>query len=190
MKRIHHPYWDWEDWRAGMWRSVSASERRTLLTQAITFTGDAELYGSFMRRVILEWPKACEHNLTEPGMNRLAWVGHAAACLAIGAPEDVTRQAWAFLTEKQQVDADAQAEATVIEWINGYEAQNKQLPLFMEEARVLKRNPGRGRRQAGSVVQGPELPGDLSGDHSQRRVTQYAGFHAGEVRRLHGTQAN
>lgn len=129
MKRIHHPYWLWEDWKAGMWRHLAAQERPSALHAAVNFTGDALLYGGFMARVANEWPIACEHNLTERGMNRRAWIGHAAACLAIGSPEDVTRQAWGLLTEQQRIDADSQADAAIKGWESTYARQNQQLSL-------------------------------------------------------------
>lgn len=117
MRRIYHPYWDWEDYKAGMWRKAAKSEEPELLQAAIAFTGDAKLYGSFMRRVTRQWPIACEHNLTEPALNRRAWLGHAAACLAIGSPEYITRQAWWLLTQDQRDDADAQANSAIQGWI-------------------------------------------------------------------------
>lgn len=170
MRRIYHPYWDWEDWRAGMWRVVSGKERKQLFEKAIAFTGNAELYGSYMRRVIVEWPKACEHNLTERSMNRLAWVGHAATCLAIGAPEDVTREAWAFLTHQQRTDADAQALDSVSQWERMHEGKNRQLPLFMEEEGVRGRNTRRVGCEVGSNVQSAKLQGDLQGNSQKRCI--------------------
>lgn len=88
MKRIYHPFWDWEDYKAGMWNK---SKNKDLLQKAIEFTGNAELYGSYMFRITDEWPISCEHNLTDLSQNRKAWLGHAACCLAIGCPEDITR---------------------------------------------------------------------------------------------------
>lgn len=116
MRRIYHPYWQWEDYRSGMWRKISADEESEMLKRAIEFTGNAELYGSFMLRVAQEYRYACEHNLSEVGMNRRAWIGHAAANLAIGSPEYITRRAWWMLTEQQRIDADAQADAAIRHW--------------------------------------------------------------------------
>lgn len=132
MKRVFHPYWNWEDCEAGMWRPITAEERRVLLPKAIEFTGNAELYGSFMRRVVREWPIACEHNLTDDSLNQKAWVGHAAACLAIGAPEDVTRHAWGYLTQEQQDLANRQAELAIHEWNQAYQKQGGQLHIEMD----------------------------------------------------------
>jgi hypothetical protein len=77
VKRVYHRYEKWEDFRDGMWRVVTKSEESELLKVALEFTGNAERYGSYMLRVIQEWPISCEHNLTNGGMNQLAWVGHA-----------------------------------------------------------------------------------------------------------------
>lgn len=87
-----------------------------MLYNAIEFTGNAPLYGSFMRRVVREWPVSCEQNMTDIGINRKAWVGHAAACLAINSPEYVTRMAWAHLTNEQQRAANRQAQDAIDEW--------------------------------------------------------------------------
>ena len=124
MKRIYHPYWEWEDWKAGMWHPVSASEAQDMLARAIEFTGNAALYGSFMQRVIREWPKACEHNLTETEMNRQAWIGHAACVMATGIPEHITRKAWGCLTQQQQDDANEQAQRAIDQWTEWHEAKN------------------------------------------------------------------
>lgn len=126
MKRIYHPYWTWEDWQAGMWGSVSKAEAAALLTKAVEFTGNATLYGSYMQRVIREWPIACEHNLTETSMNRQAWIGHAATAMALGGcPETITRQAWAHLTQEQQDAANEQAQQAIDQWVTWHEAKDR-----------------------------------------------------------------
>lgn len=116
VKRIYHPYTLWEDYHAGMWRKLAASEELDLLRKAIGFTGDAKLYGSFMRMVTEEWPRSCEHNLSDTSMNRRAWLGHAACCMAIGAPEYITRRAWWMLAQEQRDAADAEAEHWIKQW--------------------------------------------------------------------------
>lgn len=116
MKRVYHPFHVWEDWKAGMWRKVSGKEEKRLLAQAIEFMGDAELYGQWMNLVVVQWPNACEHNLTDLAQNRKAWVGHAASCLALGIPEHVTRSAWGFLTREQQDAANERADMAIKSW--------------------------------------------------------------------------
>jgi hypothetical protein len=118
MNRIYHPYHLWEDWKFGMWRYTSEIEKAEYLQRAIEFTGDAELYGSYMLKVLAQWPYACEHNLSNRAINRQAWIGHAACCLAINCPEDITRLAWHQLTQKQQDDANAKADFAIQTWEN------------------------------------------------------------------------
>lgn len=134
LQQVWHNYELWEDYQNGMWRAVTKEEQEQYLKQAIDFTGNADLYGSFMLRVIKEWPISCEHNLTCMNLNRQAWVGHAACCLAIGCPEDITRMAWHCLTQEQQDKANSKADQAISEWEKEYiiKAKNKtiQLELF------------------------------------------------------------
>ncbi len=132
MIRIYHHHEKWEEFHAGMWRSVSLEEKDSLLKKAVAFTGDADLYGSFMLRVIEEWPYSCEHNLTCEEMNRQAWIGHAATCLAIGCPEDITRLAWHQLSKDQQDRANLKADEAIRKWEEKHQCQSNtsQLTFF------------------------------------------------------------
>lgn len=97
-----------------MWGSV---ERRSeWLERAIVFTGDHKLYGSWMVKVADSWKYSCEHNLTKTYINRKAWIGHAAAALAIQCPEDIVREAWGYLTKEQQDLANQQAQNAIEYW--------------------------------------------------------------------------
>lgn len=69
-----------------------------------------------MLKVADSWEYSCEHNLTDSGINKQAWIGHAACCLAIGCPEYITRQAWWHLTKQQQDDANKKADEAIRYW--------------------------------------------------------------------------
>lgn len=56
-KRVWHPFDMWEEVKFNMWGKVS--DRRAFLDKAIEFTGNHKLYGSFMTRVVNEWPISC-----------------------------------------------------------------------------------------------------------------------------------
>jgi len=124
MRRVYHPYTEWEEFHAGMWRTVRGDEAAELMQRAVEFTGNAELYGKWMMRVVDEWPISCEHNLTCRAMNRQAWIGHAATCLAIKCPEDITRLAWHELDDQQRDEANAKATLAIEEWERRY-AENR-----------------------------------------------------------------
>jgi len=122
--RVYHPYHLWEEINHNMWGSVS--NRGAFLQKAIEFTGDHVLYGSYMMRVVNEWPISCENALTDYALNRRAWVGHAAAALAINCPEDITRQAWGKLTNEQQLLANKKADEAIRCWEQHY-IKNKRI---------------------------------------------------------------
>lgn len=123
MKKIWHPYWTWEEWKAGMWRKLSASEERNMLPLAVEFTGNPDLYGSFMVRVTNEWPVSCEHNLTDRSLNKQAWIGHAACALAHSLPEYLVRSAWGRLTDDQRNKANLKASEAVYLWTKQYQGK-------------------------------------------------------------------
>ena len=164
MKRIFHHYQNWEDFQSGMWRTVSGNERIEFLRKAIEFTGDAKLYGSFMQRVIAEWPFACEHNLTDTSQNRKAWIGHAATCLGIDCPEDVTRLAWAQLTQQQQDEANEQAQQAIEKWEEQHAAKNIAVHSQVGEAGIQGWNTGLSAESLRSYWQMSLLPQDMHGD--------------------------
>jgi len=130
MKRKFHNYQNWEDYQNGMYDNMQGRDRRIMLNKAITFTGNANLYGEWMLKVISDWPISCEHNLTDKNINQKAWIGHAATCMAIKCPEDVTRQAWGCLSQAQQEEANHQADLAIKAW---HEKQDKKIHNQMGE---------------------------------------------------------
>jgi hypothetical protein len=138
VKRIYHHYEKWEDYKNGMWRRASKQEHDKLFKKAKEFTGNAELYGSWMLKVLDAWPFSCEQNLSDTGINRWAWIGHAAVSLALKIPESVVREAWFSLTNQQREDANKKADQAVQEWERRYdEKENSQLHFDLGETRVF-----------------------------------------------------
>jgi hypothetical protein len=118
LSRVYHSHDKWEEIPAGMWSDVD--DRKAMLQRAIDFTGDHALYGSYMMRVIREWPISCENALTDQALNKRAWVGHAACAMAIGCPEDITRQAWGMLSDEQRLLANKEADGALRAWEHAY----------------------------------------------------------------------
>lgn len=136
MKKIWHHYLKWEEYQAGMWNTITGEKRQELLNQAIEFTGNVDLYGSWMLRVITEWPISCEQHLSDVHMNRQAWIGHAACCLATGIPEDITRAAWANLSPETQTLANEKAQTAIQIWELNHAKQNSKIYQQVEKARI------------------------------------------------------
>jgi hypothetical protein len=117
-KRVYHPYWEWEEVPHNMWGTVE--NKKEWLQRAIEFTCNHNLYGSYMMRVIQEWPISCENALTDSSLNRRAWVGHAAVALALQCPEDIVREAWKHLSYEQQLLANKEADGAIAAWEQSY----------------------------------------------------------------------
>ena len=120
MTKIWHPYTKWEEVAAGMWRRIPSDNEEELLACATKFMREHKLFGLAMRQVIQCWKYSCEQNLSDASINRRAWMGQAALALALGVPEQITRKAWWQLTQKQQDNANTQADNAIAIW----EAEN------------------------------------------------------------------
>ena len=116
--RVYHPYNKWEEVDHGMWGTIE--NKKEWLARAIAFTGNHKLYGSYMMRVIEEWPTSCENALTDSSLNQRAWVGHAACAMALGCPEYITREAWGYLTDEQRLLANKEADGAIRAWRHSY----------------------------------------------------------------------
>jgi len=104
----------WEEIPANMWGE--ATDPRLAFETALAFTSDYRLYGSYMQRVIHEWPNSCANALTDSSLNQKAWLGHAAVALAHNIPQDITRKAWGFLTNEQRALANQEAARAIQQW--------------------------------------------------------------------------
>lgn len=120
MKRIYHPYDQWEETAAGLWRRPAGEERRQWIERCAIFMADTSQFRAAMFRAIHEWPISCIVNLTTKSINRQAWLGHAACCIAMGCPEEPTRAAWWRLTQTQRDLADQAAAEAIQEWEKMY----------------------------------------------------------------------
>ncbi len=129
-KRVYHPCHAWEEIKHGMWLDVDNKAEH--LRKAIAFTGNHKLYGSYMMRVIVEWPISCENALTDSSLNQRAWIGHAACALAIGCPEDITREAWGHLTDEQRFLANKEADGAIRAWRYAY-SKDREVCEYMGE---------------------------------------------------------
>lgn len=120
LTQIFVPYWEWEDWINGMWKTGNDEQ----LQPAIDFTGNWERYGNSMGEVMLAWPRTMLNSMTNQSINRRAFLGHCAVTFKLGIPESVTRKAWGLLTNEQRFYADDIAEKHIKHWEHEYKRKN------------------------------------------------------------------
>lgn len=132
--RIFHPYEKWECYANGFyatgWPGRSKDECETIYAR---FLADDEAFRKALDGVISEWKHSCEHYLTNNAMNRIAYLGQAAACYAHGLPS-VYCGGFNILTEEQKDIANA----TALEYLNKWLVANDRQAITMEQAK-----PGR-----------------------------------------------
>jgi hypothetical protein len=135
------PYWEWEDFKNGMWKKATKENESNLLLSAIEFTGDHIIYGEAMGEVIELWPKTMLNTLSNKSVNRRAFLGHCAVSYAIDCPEYITRQAWGMLTNKQRYDADLIAEKHIKHWEHEFQRKNRNLHKGLGEQMLFEWHP-------------------------------------------------
>lgn len=116
IKQIYHPYWNWECYHAGMYATKSDIDMDYGRSMYQEFLSDIERFTLAMYRVIVLWPISCEQFLTNPNINRIAWLGQASMCIETGLPRKF-KSGFMLLTPQQQNAANNAAEEVFIEWI-------------------------------------------------------------------------
>jgi hypothetical protein len=107
IKRVYSPYYDWEDYKAGMYRNPINLDIDSLVTKDLKLLG-SDRFMSIGLEVLYSWRCATNFNLSNRTQNRKAWIGQAACCYNHGSVERITRQAWKHL------DVDSQNRANLI----------------------------------------------------------------------------
>lgn len=133
--RIFHPFDKWECYKAGFYKSgVRDLSKGDAEIRYARFLADTPRFEAALVAVIAEWKHSCEHYLTNVAMNRIAWLGQAAACYAMGLPA-VFRGGFFILTEEQQTAANEVA----LVYLNRWLAANGREAVTMEEAYSYQR---------------------------------------------------
>lgn len=124
IERVWHPYWLWED--AGMYHPPiydmidKGETKEERFQKAIDLLTDLDLFYSTGKEMVKAFPYACEHNLTNTTMNRIAYIGQASCFYLHGLKEEEVREAWGYLTEEQRNEANETARRVLNEWEKDY----------------------------------------------------------------------
>lgn len=128
--RIFHTYTEWECYKAGFYATTKEGMTKNECETAYQeFLADSQRFRDALEHVISEWKNSCEHYLTNSAMNRIAWLGQAAACYAMGIPAQF-RGGFYLLTESQQKEANQLALTYLNKWLE----KNGRQPVTLEQA--------------------------------------------------------
>jgi ParB-like chromosome segregation protein Spo0J len=133
--RIFHTYDKWECYKAGLYATTKEGMTKKQCEEAYRdFLADIPRFEDALKHVITEWKNSCEHYLTNAAMNRIAWLGQASACYAMGMPNQF--RGGFFLLSLQQQDV---ANRKAWEYLNKWLEANCRQPVPLEEALADKR---------------------------------------------------
>lgn len=82
MRQIFAPYWEWEDFKNGMYETPLKQDEQIHINNAVILLSDTKMFLSVCKLVLLHWKTAASVNLTNPSCNRRAWIGQLACLLS------------------------------------------------------------------------------------------------------------
>lgn len=115
MKQIFHHFSKWEDYKHGFY-NTTCEDTKEHIQKSVELLSNQDKFYKYANKVIKEWVCSCEQNLTDPSLNKIAYIGQSACCLANGTPAFVTRNSWAYLDENKQRLANETARKVLKEW--------------------------------------------------------------------------
>jgi hypothetical protein len=128
--RIFHTFDKWEAVPAGFFApGIKGRSKEECEAEYGAFLSDSNQFAAGIQKVFAEWPNSCEHNLTNSSVNRIAWIGQAAACAAIGLPATF-RGGFSALSEARQKEANLVA----LKYLNMWLKNRGLKELTLEEA--------------------------------------------------------
>ena len=127
MQRIYHPYWLWEDYQNGFYENVSGEEKQNKIQKVFEMFNSEELTIENMNYVVDNWKYSMEHNLSNPAINKIAYIGQSACCNYAGIPNSITMECWSKLSKEVQECANKNA----IDSINRWNENNKFIQLCL-----------------------------------------------------------
>lgn len=128
--RVFHTYDKWECHKYGFYEpSKPGLKREEAEALYAKFLADDSAFRAALEVVTTEWVNSCEHYLTNAAMNRIAWLGQAAACYAEGLPS-VYCGGFNLLTPEQQ----DRANRTALDYLNRWLISREMEPVDLDAA--------------------------------------------------------
>ncbi len=128
--RIFHTFDQWECYKAGFYNTtVEGLTKEECQIKYKEFLINESEFEAALDFIINNWKNSCEHYLTNNTMNRIAWLGQAAACHAIKIPSSF-RSGFFLLTEQEQEKANN----TALKYLNLWLKNNDLPEVNMEQA--------------------------------------------------------
>lgn len=133
IKRIYHPWHKWECYKNGFYekqppKGYTINSAKEAYSE---FFMNSELFEEYIQKVFYEWKYSCEHFLTNPDINRIAWIGQSSMCRYSGI-SSFFRSGFYLMPKKNQYEADNMALKWLNQWIikKNEQFKKKYIPLY------------------------------------------------------------
>jgi len=116
---FHYKYWEESDcdFHNNAGKSATEAFRNDILF-VLADVGNCEKY---MEKVLSEWKNSCIHNLTNPSLNKVAWLGQSACSIYNKVPATATMSTWSSIDKTDRDNADEIAKRLIKAWEFDYE---------------------------------------------------------------------
>lgn len=121
LEQVFHPYNVWEDYKHGFYENISGKPKQEMIKKVVDFFSDPNQVEEIMFRVVKEWFYSCEHNLTNNGMNKIAYIGQASLSYLHNVPATITMEAWSSVPKEYQDSSNEIAQRAYNFWLEEYE---------------------------------------------------------------------
>lgn len=118
MKQFFIHYERWEDYNAGMYTTRRPNNQHVIFSYNLL--RDSEKFYVAGKNMITDWPISTKVNLTNPSINKKAWIGQASCFYIHGSTEEETILAWWMMREEERTNANNVALNIIEEWKNTY----------------------------------------------------------------------
>lgn len=135
MKQIWHPWDKWECYKEGFYSSCSdiGINKDDAQLQYKDFLSCLWQFETALNCVINQWRFSCEHFLSKPNTNRIAWLGQASMVYSKGIPSEA-RGGFKLMSTIQQNNADNLALKYLNNWEEAHARKNKRIHRKMERS--------------------------------------------------------
>ena len=116
MNRIYHPWWKWECYKSGFYNTTVDIDHDLAKEKYRDFLRNSQSFDVAIQEVFKQWPNSCEHFLTNPSINRIAWLGQASMCIMHKIPS-MFRGGFKLLSPEEQDTANEVARKALEQWI-------------------------------------------------------------------------
>ena len=116
MKRIYHHHKKWEEVKYCMYDNYNTKQEDILIKKVVDYFNKENLVKKYMRFVVNNFKFSCEHNFTNPSMNKIAFLGQASVSAYLKIPREITMKAWNLLSERTQNRANSIAIKEIERW--------------------------------------------------------------------------